>query len=366
MDSNSEKMNAGQKRMPSWLILGAIVLAAFVLRILMVLTRPMVQLDETIYARMAENLINGLGYIDLTGAPTAHFSPLFPKLMAVVSMVLNDYVVSGYAVAAVFGSLIMIPTYLLGKSLINERVGLMAAALLAVLPLFVDYSSRIYGENVYVFLLMFFLYFSWNMLKKHQLVNGALAGVFLGIAYLANPSTVFYFVTLAVLAAVVAVRQGAKREMVKPMALFLVAFSIFAIPYLIFLHDVTGKWTYTGKESYEHVFAASRNLRYGSPEWEREAGALTEDGRESWVDRSQKTEDLITFFINHPRQAASMFANQSQVLYTEQLARVMPLWLLPLIGLGLFSRDWDRRRAAAVGYMLLMMSPALIILAMYA
>ena len=37
-----------------------------------------------------------------------------------------------------------------------------------------------------------------------------------------------------------------------------------------------------------------------------------------------------------------------------------------LLGVGLFARDWDRRRAVRVGYLFLLMSPALVILAMYA
>ncbi len=343
-----------------------IALLAFVMRLLAVLTRPMLQLDETIYARMAENLINGQGFVDLTGNATAHFSPLFPAIIAAVSMIFRDYAIAGYAVVIVFGTLIVIPTYLLGRELIGERVGLMAAALIAVIPLFVDYSSRLYSESVYIFFLMMALFFAWQMLGKRRLPCAAMAGLSLGLAYLVNPSTVFYIFLIVGLAVVVSLKQRAFKQMLKPLVLFLAVFSIFALPYITFIHNVTGKWTYTGKESYEQVFTATHNLRYGTLEWEKQASALTDDGRESWMARAESGDDIVSYLALHPKQAIKIFVNQSNVFYTEQLARVMPLWLLMLLGLGLFARDWDRRRAAAVGFIFLMMSPALIILAMYA
>ena len=122
-------VNRIKNRLSPGTVLLLIGLLAFGLRLAAALTRPMLQLDETIYARMAENLATGKGFVDLTGAPTAHFSPLFPSIIAGVSFILRNYAVSGYAVVIVFGSLIVIPTYLLGRELISERVGLMAAAL---------------------------------------------------------------------------------------------------------------------------------------------------------------------------------------------------------------------------------------------
>ncbi len=351
---------------PAIKILVLIFAAAVIIRLLAALTRPMVQLDEAVYARLAENLAAGKGAVDLTGATSAHFSPLFPLILAVVGLVLNNYVLAGYITVIIFGSLIVVPTFLLGRDLFSERIGLMAAALIAVVPLFVDYSSRLYSESVYVFFLLLVLWFGWWLLKEGRPRDGVYAGLALGAAYLGNPSAVFYLVVFTALALIVGRKKRALRAMAGAVGLFLACFMLFAVPYIIFIHSVSGQWTYTGKKADEQIFAASRNLRYGSPEWEKRAMTLTDDGQETWLLRAQNSGDLMSFFVQHPRAAAKTFVTESYVFYSEQLERVLPLWLLPLIGLGLFVQVWERRRSLAIGYIAIMLAPVPIILAMYA
>ncbi|MHB1389980.1 MAG: glycosyltransferase family 39 protein [Thermoleophilia bacterium] len=335
------------------------------LRLLAVHTRAMIAVDEVSYARLAESLGDGRGMVDIMGMDVGHFSPLLPLLMAGLSFFLHDVVRSGYFVVVFFGSLITVPTYLLGRELFSEKVGLGAAALLAVIPLFVDYSSRLYSESVFIFFLMMTLYFAWKMLNRPGIFSGIMAGLCLGVFYLGSPSAVFYFLMIAVLALGVGLRQRALKSMVKPLSLFLLAFLIFAVPYVVFLHSVTGGWTYTGKKADEQIFTATHHLRYGTLEWEKEALTLTADGRATWVERVSNKQDLISFFIHEPGVAAGVFVTQTDILYKELLAKIMPLWLLPLAGLGLFAGAWDKRRARAMGYLLVMMTPVLVILAMY-
>lgn len=346
-------------------ILVLIFLLAVAVRLLAVITRPMVQLDEAVYARLAENLAVGNGAVDLTGAVSAHFSPLFPLITAAVSLVLGDAVLSGYGVAVLFGSLITIPTYLFGRELFGARTGLMAAALVAVVPLLVDYSSRLYSENIYILFLLTGLYFTWLMLARLRLRYAIAAGLALGVAYLANPAPFLYIPALAALGLLVGIKKGQFLKMLGTVAVFAGVFLVLGIPNILFIHNVTGEWSYTGKKAHEHIFAVTHNLRYGTAEWEQQAMALTDDGRESWVVRTEDSQDIISFFIRQPLTAIKMFANQSMLFYSQQLAAVIPLWLLPLLGLGLFGRVWKQGRAPAVGYTLAMLTPALVVLAMY-
>lgn len=345
-------------------ILLLIFVFSVAVRLLAAQTRPMILVDEVSYARLAESISAGRGLVDIMGMNVGHFSPLLPLLMAGVSFFLHDVVRSGYVVVVLFGSLITVPTYLLGKELFNEKVGLGAAALLAVIPLFVDYSSRLYSESVFIFFLMMTLYFAWKMLSRPNIFSALMAGLSLGLFYLGTPSAVFYFLVIMVLILAVGIRQKTLRSMVTPLAIFLVAFLIFAVPYILFLHSVSGGWTYTGKKADEQIFAATRHLKYGTVEWEKEALTLTDDGRAAWLNRAGG-QDLISFFIHEPRVAADVFVSQTNILYSELLAKIIPLWLLPLAGLGLFASAWDKRRALATGYLLVMMTPILVILAMY-
>lgn len=360
-----QEVSAVKPHLKSGHILALLILAALAIRVLAALTRPMIQLDETAYVRMAENLAAGHSPLDISGLTSAHFSPLLPLLIAGMAFIVRNYVLAAYIVVTVFGSLMLLPTYLLGKELVNRKVGLMAAAMMAVTPLFVDYSSRIYSESVYIFFLLLAIVFGRHMIMGCRIPCGTLAGASLGMAYLANPSAMFYFGALLVLSISVAWYRNIWPHMAKALLFFIFFFLLYAIPYVLFLHAELGQWTYSGKMP-GNVYASTLNLRGNTLDWDRELLGLTEDGREVKALELQGNGDPVSAFLHQPFQGAKIFAKQSYIFYTEELTKVFPLWLLPLLGLGLFARGWSRRRLSGVGYLLLMMAPAPLILTMYA
>lgn len=348
--------------------LAFILMAALVIRVLATLTRQMVQFDETAYLRMAENLAAGNGLLDVSGLNSTHFAPLLPAFIAGMAFVVRDYVLAGYIVAIVFGVLLLIPVYLLGKELLGARAGLMAAALMAAAPIFVGTSEFIYSEGIYIFFLLMALFYGWHMLKRPRLQCGLLAGVSLGLAYLANPSAVFYLAVLLLLAAGVAWRRGAWRRMARPAALLVACFSLFAVPYIIFIHSELGRWTFSGKSTAGNIYSATHNIRRDDIKgWEKELLALTGDHGEPLVlSLERRGDNPVNFILGSPVPAVKNFLKESFRFHGGVLSQVLPLWLLPLLGLGLFARGWSRERAAAIGYLLLMMAPAALVLAMYA
>lgn len=345
-------------------ILALIIIAALLIRVLAVLTRPMVMLDETAYVRMAENLAAGQGLLDITGLTATHFSPLLPLFSSAAGVLTGgDYIAASYAVVVIFGSLLLLPAWFLARDIAGPRAALLTAALLAVMPLMVDYSSRIYSESVYVFFLLAALAAGWRLLDGGGWTWGALAGLSLGLAYLANPSAVFYFAALVILTLAVAAKKKRWRRLLPALALFTVLFVVMALPYLLFLHDELGRWTYSGKAA-GNIQAAAAGLTHGTPGWEREMLSLNDDG-ELRILAIRDQSDPLRALISQPRQGLKIFIEQSWLFCSRELQRTFPLWLLPLVGLGLFAAR-DRRRAAAHGYLLLMMAPALFIFTMYA
>lgn len=355
----------GGKRFSPTAIMALLVLFALAVRVLAALKRPMIQLDETAYVRMAENLASGGGLLDITGLTTTHFSPLLPLLIAGLAAVTRNYITAAFAVVTIFGSLLLIPTYLLGRELSGERVGLMAAALMAMTSLFVDYSSRVYSESVYIFFLLLALVFGLRLIRERRVLWGVAAGASLGLAYLSNPSAVFYLLALTGLAVASVIARGNWRQMARGLVLFLTCFLVIAAPYVIYLHGEQGKWTYSGKAP-GNIYASTHNLRVNTLDWEKDLLALTENGLEVRAFTLENEGDPASVFLKHPLQGAKILARQGYIFYSEELTKIFPLWLLPLMGLGLFGSAWDRRRVADVGYLLLMMLPAVLILTMYA
>ncbi len=355
----------GKKFLTTGRVLFLLVLFAVALRVIAALSRQMIQLDETAYVRMAENLAAGHGLLEITGLTSTHYSPLPSFYIAGLAVLVRNYVLAGYAVVTIFGGLILIPTYLLGRDLAGRRVGLMAAALIAVTPLFVDYSSLIYSESVYIFYLLMAILFGYRMLRTPRAGNGLAAGVALGLAYLANPSAVFYVFALAAVALFIAIKQKMPRLMSGPLIFFLLAFTVFAAPYVFFLHAETGEWTYNGKLNGGNVYKSEHNITANTLDWDKTFLSLTADGSQTMI-QTLPEEDLAGYILKHPVNSAKIFVKQTAVAYSQELPKVIPLWLLPLLGLGLFASGWSRRRTLNVGYLLLMMAPVLVILAMYA
>lgn len=351
-----------------WLLL--IMAVSVIARILVTLHHQMIQFDETAYVRMAENIAAGKGPLDISGLTTTHYSPLLPLMIAAVAALLKDYVLSGYVVVAIFGTLLLVPTFLLGRELIGARVGLMAAALMAISPFFVGTSEYIYSETVYIFFLLTGLYFGWVALRKGALLPGAFAGAALGLAYLSNPSGLFYLMTLLVLALVVAWRKNAWRRMAWPMGLFLLCFMVFAAPYIWYMHHELGRWTYSGKFIAGNTYSATHNIpRDDIGDWEKQLMPLNEAGTEVYVLELEQDSTLnnpVNFILHYPVQAGKNFFKQVYELHARVLQQVFPLWLLALLGLGIFARGWNRERALALGYLLVMTLPVLLVLSMLA
>ncbi|MHB8793784.1 MAG: glycosyltransferase family 39 protein [Thermoleophilia bacterium] len=368
--ANGSRSGAVGFRLGAGWILALLVLTALTLRVAASLTRPMIQYDESAYLRMAENLAAGLRPAEVSGMTATHFTILLPALIAGVSFILGDFVLSGYVVAIFFGALIPIPTYLLGKELVDGRVGLMAAALMAINPLFINTSEFIYTEVVYIFFLLVAVFFGVRMIREGDHRGSLLCGASLGLAYLDNPAACYY---LAILNAILLVRALQKRwwrRIAVAALLFIVAFSVFAVPYIFFLHGELGKWTFSGKGAAGPINAASRNLQHASV-WdsERELLALNDQGTELLLTEMEADETVanpVAFVINYPKQALKNFGDQVDVLHTSVFAQVAPLWLLPLLGVGLFAYGWNRKQAVSAGYIFLLMMPAILVLAVSA
>ena len=120
---------------------------------------------------------------------------LFRSLLQILS--LKEFVVSVYPILwrdpiifylisrffnSFIGALTVIPIYLIGKRLFNEKVGLLSALILGLFP-FHSYSSHFALVDVpMVFWLTWGVYFSSGILKENHTKNYIYAGLFFGLS----------------------------------------------------------------------------------------------------------------------------------------------------------------------------------------
>jgi hypothetical protein len=92
-----------------------------------------------------------------------------------------------WLVNPVLAALSVILLYFLGKEVYDRRVGLLAALLGSVSPWFLVMSSTMMSHTSSLFFTAFFLFFLFRSVHRPDVLNGALAGLGLGMALLIRP-----------------------------------------------------------------------------------------------------------------------------------------------------------------------------------
>ena len=237
--------------------LSFVVLLALALRLCSwVLFTGSIDAEGAEYARLAENLRAGLGYvgIDMPGK-NLMFPPLYPILIAGLSFIIPSVEVSARLLSVVLGAATTLPAFLLARELFDSRVGKVAALIVSVHPLLVHFSATACSEALFIFLVTSASYVACKAIYAPQARYSAAAGALFGLAYLTRiegaPLIGIAFVVF------LAVSYRRYRQHCFPMALlardvcrgFLMpaVFLLIAAPYIIFLHTETGQWRLEGK-----------------------------------------------------------------------------------------------------------------------
>ena len=289
--------NRASERQPRntglWLIL--LVLASLAVRLAAWAHWPATAIESegAEYARLAENLRNGIGFVGLvTPGAQLNFNPLFPLLIAAVSYVTHNYELAGRLVALIMGALLPLPVFGIASRLFNRRVGFIAAALALLHPLLVHLSFTVFSEGPYATLLLSAVYLVVRALREPSLKWWSLAGAGFGLSYLvrAEASAVF---AIALLFAVTAT-GGSLGLRSKQAAAALLVFVALALPEVIFIYRSTGKLHLEGKSTIffytgKRILAAETRpgLDYESPGGQHEvpSPAPNVESGQSWQDK---------------------------------------------------------------------------------
>jgi hypothetical protein len=353
----------GKRKNPEIFWLAFLILLAIVIRVIAVLARDMVQFDEVSYARMADNLLMGVLPWDITGLSTTHYSILYPFITASFAVVTRDTVSAGHAVSILFSSLLILPTYMFGKVMWNRRVATAAAALVAVLPLLVDAGSTVDACNVFAFWLFCGLFFGYRMQFTKRCMCGALAGTCLGLAFLSDPTALVYMVVLLALLVIIGIRQEVASYANKAAAQFVLFFFIFAIPGIVWMTWQSDGFTISDRPV-EAVYATVNGLTPGTIEYEQEVMSLDEQGELRAV-AIREGDGFFASLVHHPGSTLWGAARSAYHDFFRGVNGIVPVWLLPLIGLGMFKVVWTRREGLKYAYFALVLSPLLVLPAMW-
>lgn len=207
--------------------------------------------DATAYQAIAAGLFETGRY----GTPEMHhptdWSPGAPLFFAAVYYVSgNAYPERARVAVAFLGLAMILIVYLIGRRLAGPAAGLLAAALAAIYPTFIENNGQMLTEPVAAFLLSAaVLAFMWASDSGRRIWAWAVPGLFIGATALTRPEYVLFGGVFAILALVRVMRQRrAAGRAIKPAllggvaaaAVLVVAFVVPLAPWTVRNYVVVG------------------------------------------------------------------------------------------------------------------------------
>lgn len=219
--------------------LGGIVIVGVVARLLFIAGWTWgapVHGDPLFFQQSAANIAHGNGYVDqLLGkgplVPTAEHPPAFSFLLAGLDFVHVRSVDAHRVSLALISSLGVLAIGLLGRRLAGPGVGLLAAGIAAVDPLWLQWGGFIMSESLYLVVIPTMLLFALRCVDRPNRWDFLALGFLVGIAALTRSEAVDFVVVLG--AAVLAMATGARRDRLVFAGLFVVGVSVFLVPWVV-------------------------------------------------------------------------------------------------------------------------------------
>jgi hypothetical protein len=180
---------------------------------------------------IAENLLRGGGYRGISwGHPEVHLTayrpPVVPVTWALWFAIFGHRFDVVRLADALYGTLSLLLLFFIGRRISNERVGLMAAAALAVWPQAILLTAGLMTETLFLMLELLFVWLCLRGGDRPTLARYAAAGLCAGLATLTRPNLLPLLPLLPLWSALVYRRDG--RGLAKSLALPAVAAATIA------------------------------------------------------------------------------------------------------------------------------------------
>lgn len=178
--------------------------------------------DASDYNRIALNLLGGYGFALDPGSPTA-FRPFgYPWFLAFIYAIFPNSVMAVQCIQILLGSLVVIPTYQLGRTLFNPMTAVVASLGVALHPVLWYLTALIAPETIALLASMELLLLAYRLTEKTHRSGWLWLGCALtgAIAILMRPETLLLMLMLP-LAHAVQFHREKKRLLILSSALFL-------------------------------------------------------------------------------------------------------------------------------------------------
>ncbi len=228
-----------------------IAIAAF-LRLLGVgLRHNYLGFDESMFIVLGRNMLSGKGYT-LNGLPNATFPFGMPLAAGVFCKLTGNARWSVNLATLVFGSLTILPVYLIARELWGRLSAVTASLLFAGFPAllflvpYCHYAERLYAgsEAVFGFFLLSAAYTAVVLMRRPTVAVGLAFGFFAGLAFQVRQEALAYFLVLAAFVVLTGCLSWRKKgtKVLASAGAALVVCAVIAAPYVLWVKSVTGQY----------------------------------------------------------------------------------------------------------------------------
>jgi len=295
-----------------------------------------------------------------------YYPPVYPATILLFHLFIPSWADAAKIASIIFSGLLFIPVFLLARRMFRVEVGLLACALLVSYPLLVEVGSNAYSEPVFLFLVGFSMLFGWRMIDEKKTLPAFVSGVFLGIAYLARQQAVAGLVSLVAILIWFWLFQKklSFAQFARFLALVLVGFYIFALPYDLYNYQKDKIW---GLRFRMEFFKKGYQFEEDQ-EWFIRERTLNRDATELLTYEIARNNSPLELIRNHPKIYLSWVWEDFKLIIKRDFQgnRITPpvisLCILVLI-IGLILK-WDQalRNFSAHFYLLFWFLPLLFII----
>jgi 4-amino-4-deoxy-L-arabinose transferase-like glycosyltransferase len=225
----------------SWMLLALMVALSLVIRIVawMYFGTGTIESEGAEYAKIAENLRNGVGFVGLVvPGPQIHFPPLYSLLIAGASRLTGDYETAGRLVSLILGALLPLPVFGITLRLFNRPVAIIAGVLSLLHPLTIYLSFMVLSEGPYATLLLSAVYLVIRALDDSSNRLWPLIGAAFGVCYLLRAEALGAFAISVVFGLII---KGSSLDKGKRAVGAVVVLLLFALPVSVFIYRSTGR-----------------------------------------------------------------------------------------------------------------------------
>ena len=214
--------------------------------------------DGAEYARLAQNLHDGHGYLGMRGWYSTEFPPLYPSLIALALLFVGDAQTAGELVAVLCSTALVAFTWLLTREIGGTRAAFAAGAFVAVTPLLFFISTAVLADAPFEAGIVAGAWLLVRALGRDSLRDGLFALIAFTLAGAARPEGLALLAVASVILAVGALRR---HRPVRVALVPVVAGAMLVAANVGFTALVTGQPTLEGKAAIN--MALAEGLRTG-------------------------------------------------------------------------------------------------------